>query len=85
MNKSLLDVKGAALVVSQFTLYGDARGQRRPSFIAAARPEQAVALYEEFCGVLRQPWSRGADRRFSDDDVGRIGERRSGDDFAGFG
>jgi D-tyrosyl-tRNA(Tyr) deacylase len=54
MNKSLLDVKGAALVVSQFTLYGDARGQRRPSFIAAARPEQAVALYEEFCGVLRR-------------------------------
>src|SRR5215469_6844871 len=36
MNRSLLDVKGGALVVSQFTLYGDARGQRRPSFIAAA-------------------------------------------------
>ena len=54
MNKSLIDVKGAALVVSQFTLYGDARGQRRPSFIAAARPEQAVALYEEFCSALRQ-------------------------------
>jgi D-tyrosyl-tRNA(Tyr) deacylase len=54
MNKSLLDVKGAALVVSQFTLYGDARGQRRPSFIAAARPEQAVALYEEFCSALRK-------------------------------
>jgi D-tyrosyl-tRNA(Tyr) deacylase len=54
MNRSLLDVKGAALVVSQFTLYGDARGQRRPSFIAAARPEQAVTLYEEFCGALRK-------------------------------
>jgi len=38
MNLSLLDVKGAALVVSQFTLYGDARGQRRPSFISAAPP-----------------------------------------------
>ena len=37
MNRSLLDVKGSALVVSQFTLYGDARGQRRPSFVAAAR------------------------------------------------
>lgn len=53
MNRSLLDVKGAALVVSQFTLYGDARGQRRPSFIAAARPEQAQALYEEFTAAMR--------------------------------
>jgi len=54
MNLSLLDVKGAALVVSQFTLYGDARGGRRPSFIAAAPPEQAKALYEEFCEALRK-------------------------------
>ena len=53
MNRSLLDVKGAALVVSQFTLYGDARGQRRPSFISAAPPEQAAALYEEFNKALR--------------------------------
>jgi D-tyrosyl-tRNA(Tyr) deacylase len=52
MNRSLLDVKGGALVVSQFTLYGDARGQRRPSFISAAPPEQAKALYEEFCEAL---------------------------------
>jgi D-aminoacyl-tRNA deacylase len=54
MNRSLLDVKGNALVVSQFTLYGDARGQRRPSFISAAPPEQARALYEEFCEDLRK-------------------------------
>jgi D-tyrosyl-tRNA(Tyr) deacylase len=53
MNLSLLDVKGSALVVSQFTLYGDARGQRRPSFITAAPPETAKALYEEFCVALR--------------------------------
>ena len=53
MNRSLLDVKGAALVVSQFTLYGDARGQRRLSFISAAPPEQAGALYEEFNKALR--------------------------------
>jgi D-tyrosyl-tRNA(Tyr) deacylase len=53
MNLSLLDVHGAALVVSQFTLYGDARGQRRPSFMAAAAPEMAKALYEEFCAELR--------------------------------
>jgi D-aminoacyl-tRNA deacylase len=53
MNRSLLEVKGSALVVSQFTLYGDARGQRRPSFIAAARPEQAKKLYEGLCEGLR--------------------------------
>jgi D-aminoacyl-tRNA deacylase len=52
MNRSLLDVQGAALVVSQFTLYGDARGQRRPSFIAAAPPEKAAALYQEFYASL---------------------------------
>ena len=53
MNRSLVDVRGEALVVSQFTLYGDARGQRRPSFIAVAPPEQASALYEEFNAKLR--------------------------------
>jgi len=53
MNRSLLDVKGAALVVSQFTLYADARGGRRPSFIVAAPPQQASALYESFCDALR--------------------------------
>jgi len=53
MNRSLLDVKGSALVVSQFTLYGDARGQRRPSFVAAAPPQQAKMLYEEFSDALR--------------------------------
>jgi len=53
MNRSLLDSAGAALVVSQFTLYGDARGQRRPSFLEAAPPELANALYEEFVKHLR--------------------------------
>lgn len=53
MNRSLMDVKGSALVVSQFTLYGDARGQRRPSFVAAAPPEQGKKLYEEFSEALR--------------------------------
>ena len=54
MNRSLLEVRGSALVVSQFTLYGDARGQRRPSFITAAPPEQAKGLYGEFCEALRK-------------------------------
>jgi D-aminoacyl-tRNA deacylase len=54
MNKSLLEVKGSALVASQFTLYGDARGQRRPSFMGAALPEVAKTLYEEFCEALRK-------------------------------
>lgn len=52
MNRSLLDVGGGALVVSQFTLYGDAAKGNRPSFVAAARPETAVPLYEAFCREL---------------------------------
>ena len=53
MNLSLDEVGGAVLVISQFTLYGDASKGRRPSFIAAARPEQAVPLYEAFVAALR--------------------------------
>ncbi len=54
LNLSLADVQGAALVVSQFTLYGDARKGRRPSFVDAARPELAVPLYERFVALLRE-------------------------------
>jgi MAF protein/D-tyrosyl-tRNA(Tyr) deacylase len=53
MNRSLLDVGGAALVVSQFTLYGDADRGRRPSFTEAAPPEDAIPLYERFVAALR--------------------------------
>ena len=53
MNRSLLDMDGSALVVSQFTLYGDTRGGRRPSYIQAAPPEDANRLYEEFVRCLR--------------------------------
>ena len=53
MNRSVLDTGGAILAISQFTLYGDARGQRRPSFIQAAPPELGKALYDEFVVALR--------------------------------
>ncbi len=52
LNRSLLDVGAEILAVSQFTLYGDTRGQRRPGFTRAARPEQAEALY----GSLVEAW-----------------------------
>lgn len=53
MNRSLVEVGGAMLVVSQFTLFGDCRKGRRPSFIKAARPEQAVDLYKAFVAEVR--------------------------------
>jgi D-tyrosyl-tRNA(Tyr) deacylase len=54
MNLDLFDVGGELLVVSQFTLYGDTRKGRRPSFIDAAPPEVAVPLYERFIAILRE-------------------------------
>jgi D-aminoacyl-tRNA deacylase len=53
MNLALGDVAGALLVVSQFTLYGDAEKGRRPSFVGAARPDVAIPLYERFVELLR--------------------------------
>jgi D-tyrosyl-tRNA(Tyr) deacylase len=53
MNRSVEESGGALLVVSQFTLYGDARKGRRPSFVEAARPEVAIPLYERFLDLLR--------------------------------
>lgn len=54
MNLALAEVGGGVLVVSQFTLYGDARKGRRPSFTAAAPPEIAIPLYERFVALLRE-------------------------------
>jgi len=54
MNRSLVEVGGAILVVSQFTLYGDVRKGRRPSFVAAAPPEVAIPMYERFVALLRE-------------------------------
>jgi D-aminoacyl-tRNA deacylase len=72
INSSLLDVGGACLVVSQFTLYGDVRKGRRPSFVDAARPETAEPLYQRFCELLREAGVRevasgvfGADMKVS--------------------
>ena len=53
MNRSLVETGGSALVVSQFTLLGDARKGRRPSFVGAAPPEQAEAMVERFVEVMR--------------------------------
>jgi D-aminoacyl-tRNA deacylase len=54
MNLGLSDVGGAVLVVSQFTLYGDAAKGRRPSFVDAAKPEVAIPLYQQFLAALRE-------------------------------
>ena len=54
MNKSVLDVEGSTLLISQFTLYADTKKGNRPSFIEAARPEQAIPLYEFFIAEMRK-------------------------------
>ena len=64
MNRSLRDTDGGLLVVSQFTLYGDTRRGRRPSFIASAPPDKANSLYEYFVGKARRSISRVETGRF---------------------
>ena len=64
MNRSLDEVDGEMLVVSQFTLWGDCRKGRRPSFVKAAPPELAEQLYEHFCSVVQQKGIRVARGRF---------------------
>ena len=54
MNKSVLDVEGSMLLISQFTLYADTKKGNRPSFIEAARPEQAIPLYEFFIAEMKK-------------------------------
>ena len=53
MNRSVIDVRGGVLAISQFTLYGDARKGTRPGFVDAARPEVAQPLYAKFCEFVR--------------------------------
>lgn len=64
MNRSLADVNGAALVVSQFTLFGDCSKGRRPSFIDAAPPEIAIPLYESFINAIKAQGIPTATGRF---------------------
>ena len=64
MNRSILDAGGAILAVSQFTLYGDARGGRRPSYIRAAKPEEANAWYEKLVNAWREKGIRVETGRF---------------------
>lgn len=87
MNLALADVGGELLVISQFTLYGDAQRGRRPSFVAAARPELAIPLYERFVAALLERGFRvatgefGADMRVeihNDGPVTMILEREAG-------
>jgi D-tyrosyl-tRNA(Tyr) deacylase len=66
MNRSVVDVGGAVLVVSQFTLYGDVRKGKRPSFDDAARPEKARALYERFVERMRAAGLRCETGRFQE-------------------
>jgi D-tyrosyl-tRNA(Tyr) deacylase len=66
MNLSLLDVNGEALVVSQFTLWGNCRKGRRPSFVRAAEPDLANALYQEFIVLLRESGIKVAEGRFQE-------------------
>ena len=78
MNRSLADVGGSLLVVSQFTLLASCRKGRRPDFIAAARPEQAIPLYEGFVAVCRERGFRvetgvfGADMLVSSENDGPV-------------
>ena len=64
MNRSVTDIGGGVLIVSQFTLYGDCRKGRRPSFIAAAPPEIAIPLYEAFIAAVRSEGVPVATGRF---------------------
>jgi D-tyrosyl-tRNA(Tyr) deacylase len=84
MNRSVEESNGAIMVVSQFTLHGDARRGRRPSYIAAAPPDKAEALYRAFIDAMRARGLEVAEWGVPSDDAGRARERWAGDDPARF-
>ncbi len=67
INRSIQDIQGEILVVSQFTLYGDTKGQNRPSFIEAAKPDLAQNIYENFISLLKNKWPRTKTGEFGAD------------------
>ncbi len=77
MDRSVADIAGSVLVVSQFTLYGDVRTGRRPSFDGAAPPERAKALYEDLVDRTARRGGAGGHRRVPGDDARGTGQRRS--------
>ena len=85
MNLALEDVGGRALVVSQFTLYGDVRKGRRPSFTDAAAPGVAEPLYQRFCALLLNEGVTSATRGVSSAHGSGFGERWASDALAGYG
>lgn len=58
INRSVQDVNGEVLLISQFTLYGDTKGQNRPSFIEAAKPEKAIPIYNSFVEKMKEIWPK---------------------------
>lgn len=67
INRSIQDVGGEVLLISQFTLYGDCKGQNRPSFIEAAKPEEARRIYNHFVDLLKQAWPKTKTGEFAAD------------------
>ncbi len=75
MNLSLLDVGGEILVVSQFTLYGDTKKGKRPSFVDSARPEKAIPMYENFVSYIREKRIKTETGKFGEEmEVGLVND-----------
>ena len=85
MNRGLDTVNGEILVISQFTLYGNCRKGRRPEFLAAARPEVAIPLYEKFVALCREKGYSHRNRRVRRGDAGGVRQRWAPDPYRGHG